>query len=222
MGKIWVQVSIDTRTVEEGQRQAVTAVKAGADWIEAGTPLITYAGITAIQSIKEVAEDRPVLADFKAQDGVAQYFIESGHLGAQIATVTALTNNTSIKEAVRGGREAGVQVMADLFSLPRQRIVSRARELEELGVDFLLIHLGIDELRADPCRNPLEGLPQVARSVSIPVGAVVFTMEQGLEAVKSGASYLVVGTPIIESRDALPLLGRFIQAVKDASGHGSG
>ena len=82
---ILVQVSIDTQTIYEGIHQAKIAVEAGADWIEVGTPLITYEGMSAIDSLVSVKQDwQKILVDYKALDGVAQYFLETGKRGASI------------------------------------------------------------------------------------------------------------------------------------------
>ena len=63
MERPWVQVAIDALSIGEAERLARIAIEAGADWIEAGTPLITYEGMRAIRVIADMAEGRPVVAD---------------------------------------------------------------------------------------------------------------------------------------------------------------
>ncbi len=171
----WVQIPIDVLDLEQGTRLAAMAEQAGADWVETGSPLITYHGVKAIGAIAGVCRKCPVLADLKAVDGVAKYFRESGRQGARIATVRGFAPDASIREAIRGGREAGVEVMADLYAIAAGRLASRAAELEKIGVNYLLLHAGGDQTAADPGRDPLSGLSAIVEAVSIPVGAVTFT-----------------------------------------------
>jgi len=212
----WVQVSIDVLDLGKGMLLARMAEEAGADWVETGTPLITYYGLKAVTSIVGVCRRSPVLADLKAVDGVAKYFRESGRQGARIATVLAVAPDASIREAVRGGKEANVEVMGDLFAIARERLGRRSAELQGLGVDYLLLHAGADEMAADPGRDPLDGLAEVVRAVSIPVGAVTFDAEQAVRAVRAGASFVVVGEPLVSAPDAPEQLARFIRTVKSA------
>jgi 3-hexulose-6-phosphate synthase/6-phospho-3-hexuloisomerase len=198
--------------------KARMAEEAGADWVEAGTPLITFHGLKAIGSIVEACRKSPVLADFKASDGVAKYFREAGRLGAKIATVLGFVPDASIREAIRGAQDFDVQVMADLYALGPGRLPSRAAELEALGVHYLLLHAGADESRADCSRNPLSGLAEVIRAVSIPVGAVTFDVEQAVQAVRAGASFVVQGEPLVSAPDCFEQLSRFIRTVKSTIG----
>ena len=130
-----------------------------------------------------------------------------------IATVMAQATDFSIIQAVKAGAQA--KVMADLYCWPKNTYVERALRLEELGVDYLLVHLSIDEFR-DPAgsKNPLDGLKEVAAQTKIPVGAVVFATEEAHRALDLGAQILVIGTPIIESKNALAQMTEFIQSVK--------
>ena len=212
----WVQISIDVLDLDKGARLAAMAEKAGAAWVEAGTPLITYHGLKAIGVIVGACKSSPVLADLKATDGVAKYFRESGRQGAAIATVLGFAPDASIREAIRGGRETGVQVMADLYALSGEQLPRRAAELQAIGVDYLLLHAGGDESASDPDRDPLLGLPEVLRAVSIPVGAVTFNADQATRAVRSGASFVVQGEPLVSAPDGFDQLSRFIRAVKAA------
>lgn len=214
--KIIIQVSIDTQTIQEGVRQARIASDSGCDWIEVGTPLVTYEGMAAINAIvSEAKNHQQVLVDYKALDGVAQYFFEAGKRGASIATVMAQATDFSIMSAVEAGKKANVKVMADMFCWPEETYEKRALRMQELGVDCLLVHLSIDEFRhPQGSKNPLMYLAAIAPQVTIPIGVVVFTIDEALRAIDAGASILVVGTPIIESANAQKELTQFIADVR--------
>ena len=217
MRRPWVQIAIDATTTEEGLRLARMAVEAGADWIEAGTPLITFEGVRAIRALADVAAGCVVVADFKAQDGVEKYFREAGRQGAGVATVLATSPDASILAAIRGGRAAGVEVMADLYALRLEEMGCRAREVQDLGVDHVMIHRGHDEAHADPSLGCLDGLDDVLASVSVPVGVSTFEKREAVEAVRRGAAFVVQGHPILSAPDAAEQLREFIEAVKGAA-----
>ena len=86
MGKIteqpWVQAAIDVADIPTAVEIATMAVEAGCDWVEAGTPLLYGEGYKAITAMKKVAGNRPVVADFKAQDGCYSYFVHAKESGA--------------------------------------------------------------------------------------------------------------------------------------------
>jgi 3-keto-L-gulonate-6-phosphate decarboxylase len=214
MKKPWVQVAIDAIDLEQATAFARMAMAAGADWIEAGTPLITFQSVRAIGVLARACPGKPILADFKAQDGVAKYFKEAGRQGARIATILGVVANGSIKTAVRQGKESGVQVVADLYSVPRQALAQRARELEALGVDCVMIHLGFDEARDEPARRATDGLEEVVAAVKIPVGVAAFELDEALEAVRKGASFVVQGEPLLSRPNAEQELRAYISAVK--------
>ena len=106
--------------------------------------------------------------------------------------------------------------MGDLCAISPERLAARATQLEQIGVDYLLLHAGGDETVADPGRDPLAGLTSVVEAVSIPVGAVTFNTEMGVRAVHSGASFVVQGEPLVSAADGLEQLSRFIESVRSA------
>ncbi|GAA3401094.1 orotidine 5'-phosphate decarboxylase / HUMPS family protein [Paenibacillus hodogayensis] len=214
MKKPWVQIAIDTLNAEKAQQYTGIALKAGADWIEAGTPLLYYEGIGVIEKMVKFSGDVPVVADFKAQDGVYKYFAEAARQGAKVATVLAQMNEGSIKEAVRAGKEHGIQVCADLFSVPPEELAQKAKAMEALGVDYLLKHLGMDETKYYPERKCSDYVKEIVEAVSIPVGVSTFGIEDALESLAAGASFIVQGEPILSSENALEKLTAFIAAVK--------
>ena len=214
--KPWVQISIDVLDLEKGRQLARMAEEAGADWVEAGTPLITFHGVAAIGAIAGACKRSPVLADLKSVDGVAKYFREAGRQGAKIATVLGFAADASIREALRGGREGGLEVMVDLYALDPAVIPRRAKELEAMGVHYLLLHAGGDAMAAEPTRDPHAGLSELVRSVSIPVGAVTFNADQAVRAVQAGASFVVQGEPMVSAPDGRQQLSSFITRVHSA------
>lgn len=212
----WIQISIDTQDVSTALEQVEIARGTGAEWIEAGTPLLTFAGIESIAAIAGAVPERTVVADFKALDGVSQYFRRAGELGAGVATVMALANDASIRAAVEAAHANGVKVQADLLNVPHTRMADSVTRLERLGVDFLLLHLGIDQLLADPSSDALTGLDEALRASSLPIGPVVFDAAQGAEAVRRGASYVVIGYPLMTGPHPSEELTRFEEAIRSA------
>jgi 3-keto-L-gulonate-6-phosphate decarboxylase len=214
--KPWVQISIDVLDLDKGRQLARMAEEAGAGWVEAGTPLITFHGMPAIGAIVGACRRCPVLADLKSVDGVAKYFREAGRQGAKIATVMGVAADASIREAVRGGREGGVEVMVDLYALDPAVILRRAKDMEAMGVHYLLLHAGGDAMAAQPDRDPLAGLSELVRAVSLPVGAVTFNVDQAVRAVREGASFVVQGEPLVSAPDGPGILADYIARVHSA------
>jgi len=215
MKKPWIQVSVDTQDLDSARLHVEHAVAIDAEWVEVGTPLLTFAGINSIKAVSDIVPDRTVLADFKALDGVAQYFTRTAELGGSVATVMAVANDASIIKAIESGHRAGVKVQVDLLGLTVNNMISRAKEIEKMGADYFLLHLAIDELLRNPGADPLEGLNELVEAIEIPVGPVVFSKEQGIDAVKRGASYLVIGYPLITMPDAREKLLEFADAVRN-------
>jgi len=216
MKRPWVQIAIDTLEIRKGKQLAKMALEAGADWIEAGTPLITFESVRAIGELVKVCGATPVIADFKAQDGVAKYFQEAGRQGAKAAVVLGVVADGSIKAAVRGAKEAGIHVIADMFSVKHGELAERAKHVERLGVDYIMLHLGFDEAQDEPHKHCLGGLEELLQAVSVPVGVGTFHQDEAVTAVKMGASFIIQGEPLLSADDAPLQLARFIEAVKQA------
>src|SRR5437899_851001 len=113
-----VQVAIDMLKLDDALRIGEAAVKAGADWLEAGTPLITFEGVRAIGELARAFPGVPILADYKAMDGVRKYVIETENQGGHIATVCAVASDATIKVAVDAGKESGIAIVSDLYAAP--------------------------------------------------------------------------------------------------------
>ncbi len=214
MKKPWVQIAIDVKEIKRAKELAKMAIQAGADWVEAGSPIIVFESITSIGSLADVCKDVPVVADFKAQDGVYEYFMEAARLGAKVAVVLGTMDDGSVREAVRARKDSGIHVMADMYSVKLDKLVQRAKELEALGVDYIMLHLGHDEAKYNKARHPFDGLEEVVAAVNLPVGVASFNKEEAIQAVKKGASWIIQGEPMVSAPDALEQLTEYIKAIK--------
>ena len=60
----------------------------------------------------------------------------------------------------------------------------------------------------------LAGLEEAVAASDVPVGPVVFRSEQGIEAIRRGASYVVIGHPILAGKDPRARLADFARSVR--------
>ena len=209
-----VQVAIDVTTLDQALRIAETAVKAGADWLEAGTPLIVFEGVEAIGALARTFPEVPILADYKMMDGVAKYVHEAARQGGQLVTICGVASDASIRAAVKAGREQGIKVVADLYAV--KDLPTRAQELAMLGVDSVYVHLGADQRAEDPRQDPLAGLQEVCAAAGIPVGVGTFSVEDGMEAFRVGATIATIGFPLIASDNPGVALREYVNKGKEA------
>ncbi len=87
-------------------------------------------------------------------------------------------------------------------------MVDGARELEDLGCDMIIHHIGYDERRGIAARgevapNPLDQLKAVVDGVGIPVQAVGgLSLEQAIACPSYGAPLVVIGAPLAIDADS--------------------
>jgi 3-keto-L-gulonate-6-phosphate decarboxylase len=209
-----VQVAIDVRTVDDALRIAEAAVEAGVDWLEVGTPLVTFAGTPAIGELARAFPGVPVLADYKMMDGTAKYVHETAAQGGRICTVCAVASDASVRAAVKASTESGVLLISDLYAAPD--VPRRAEEVAALGVDSVYIHYGADQRAENPTRDPLLFLEEVQERVSVPVGVGTFGAGEGERAVHRGADIVVIGVPVISEPDVEGALREYVERAKGA------
>ena len=170
------------------------------DWLEAGTPLILAEGARAVRALRKQFPGRPIVADLKIMDGG---FLETklmAEAGANLVVVMARAHEATIRKVVEAGRQFGVKVMGD--NLAASDRVACARWMQDLGVDFIVHHIGYDERRMIKGLSPMDELDEVVRSVSIPVQAVGgLTIRQAIECPSRGAPLVVLGAPLVIAPD---------------------
>jgi 3-hexulose-6-phosphate synthase/6-phospho-3-hexuloisomerase len=223
-----VQISLDVTSIEEALELAEAAVRAGADWLEAGTPLILAEGLHGVRALRAAFPDVPIVADLKTMDGAGLEAEMMFKAGASMTVVMGLAHDGSIVEQVKMARRYGGHVMCDvMLCLDKPR---RARQAQALGVDYIIVHTGFDERNVVAGLSPLDDLPAVLQAVEIPVQAVGgLTVEQAVETVAMGAQIVVFGAPLVISGDQFKvashdfegILKDIVQRVKETRTAGS-
>lgn len=201
-----VQISLDLTNIDEALETAAMALRAGVDWLEAGTPLILAEGLHGVKKLREAFPTIPIVADLKTMDGGYLEAEMMAKAGANYVVVMARAHEETIKCVVQAGKDFGAQVMGDNLGCPD--MVEGARFLEDLGCDFVIHHIGYDERRGIAAQgkrmpSPMDQLREVVDAVSVPVQAVGgLSLEQAIACPKYGAPLVVLGAPLTIDADA--------------------
>ena len=204
--KATVQISLDVLSIDEALATAEMAIRAGVDWLEAGTPLIIAEGMHGVRALRSAFPDVPIVADLKTMDGGYLEAEVMAKAGATHVVVMARAHEETIHMVVKAGRDFGIKVMGD--NLGCEDMVAGAKRLEELGCDYVIHHIGYDERRGIAARglrmpSPLDQLREVVAACTVPVQAVGgLTLEQAVRTPEYGAPLVVLGAPLTIDADA--------------------
>ena len=207
-----LQVALDFIDLERARKLAAEAAAGGADWLEAGTPLIKSEGLNAIRELRRAFPEATLVADMKTMDAGRTEVEMAAKAGADVVVALGAASDSTIRECVEAGRAYGVRVAADLLGVAD--IVARARELERLGVAHVGYHTPIDEqMRGEAPFADLRGL---CDAVEIPVAvAGGINSETASLAVAAGARIVIVGGAISKAPDARKATERIKRAITE-------
>ncbi len=212
-----VQISLDVTTIEEALETAELAVRAGVDWLEAGTPLILAEGLRCIRELRARFPAVPIVADLKTMDGGYLEAEMMAKAGANFVVVMARAHAETVKVVCKAGKDYGIGVMGDNLGCPN--MVVGARLLQDLGCDYVIHHIGYDERRGiaasgQRAPTPLDQLREVVAAVDIPVQAVGgMSIDQAIESPKYGAPLVVIGAPLAINPDRFERAGGNLETV---------
>jgi len=194
-----LQIALDFTDMHRVLKIAKEAVKGGVDWIEIGTPLIKSEGLDAVRIAKKTFPEHTILADMKTMDTGALEVEIAAKAGADVAILLGAADDSTILEAVEAGKRYGAKIMVDLLNI--DDMIGRSVELEKLGVDYICVHVGIDQQMRG--MDPLEILRQVVEVVHVPVAvAGGINSETAAKSVEAGASIVIVGGAITKAENA--------------------
>jgi len=215
MKKAILQVALDLLEQKRALQIAQESIDGGADWIEAGTPLIKSEGIQAVRSLRDHFPQVTIIADMKVADTGAIEVEMAAKAGADIVCILADADDAVVAEAVRAARLYGIRLMADLINA--EDPPARAVQLESMGVDIICAHVGIDQQMTG--KDSLDLLSTLAGTVHIPVAvAGGIDAEAAGEAVRRGAGIVIVGGWIIRSADVTASTRKIRAAMDKPSG----
>jgi 3-hexulose-6-phosphate synthase / 6-phospho-3-hexuloisomerase len=205
-----LQVALDFENLSRALPAAREAVEGGADWVEAGTPLIKSEGLDAVRELKKAFPGHRIVADMKVMDTGAFEVEIAAKAGADLVTILGAADDDTIADGVRGGELYGAEVMVDLLGVPDP--LARARRAAELGAAAVCWHVGIDmQMQA---KTPFAVLAELAKGSPIPVAvAGGLNSESVADAVRAGAQILIVGGAITKSPQMAEATRRIRRAI---------
>ena len=201
-----VQISLDIVEIPEALGTAEMAMRAGVDWLEAGTPLIIAEGMNGVRELRSRFPDTPIVADLKTMDGGWLEAELMAKAGATQVVVMSQAHEETIRCVVQAGKDMGIEVMGD--NLAAENMIDGAKRLADLGCDYVIHHIGYDERRGIAARgermpNPLDELREIVDAVHVPVQAVGgLTIEQAIKTPEYGAPLVVLGAPLTIDADS--------------------
>lgn len=206
-----LQVALDEINLHRAIQIAKEAVDGGVDWLEAGTALIKSEGMNAVRELRRNFPEHTIVADMKTMD-VGAFEVEiAAKSGANVVIIMGVSDDGTIKEAIRTGQKYGAKIMVDMMSVADK--VKRGRELQEFGADYLCIHVGIDSQMTGG--NPCHELKIVSDEVDIPVAAAGgLNSETVVSAMESGAGIIIVGGAIIKAKKVTEATKTIIDAIQ--------
>ena len=210
--KTILQVALDLLNEHRALAIAKDSVKGGADWLEAGTPLIKSEGMEVVRKLKETFPDKTLVADMKTMDTGAFETEMAAKAGADVVCILAASDDSTMKDALKSARKYGTKIMADLIGVEDK--VKRAKELEKIGVDYLCMHVGIDEQMMG--KKPVEILTKVVKNTDIPLAvAGGINSETAVDVVNAGASIVIVGGAITKAKDVTKATNQMKKAITE-------
>ena len=193
-----IQISIDVIDLEEALDLARASAKAGVDWLEVGTPLLLAEGLHAVRAFRKEFPDTPIVVDLKTMDGAGLEAEMMFKAGGDMVVVMGQAHDASIIEQVEMAKKYGKKVMCDVMLCPDKP--ARAKEAQDMGVDYIIVHTGFDERNMIKGLSPLDDLPAVLAAVDIPVQAVGgLSVPQAIQTLEMGAEIVVFGAPLVIS-----------------------
>jgi 3-hexulose-6-phosphate synthase/6-phospho-3-hexuloisomerase len=191
-----LQIALDVLSIKDALKIAIKCLDTHI--FEAGTPLIKSEGLRAVTELKKYFPNKTIVADMKTMDtGYLETEI-AAKAKADVVSILAVSDDNTIKDAVKAGKDYGIKVSCDMINV--EDPMKRGKELEKLGVDYLSLHLGIDQQKKS--KYPYPTLRKLCKEVKIPVSAAGGITDKDVpNVIKAGADIIIIGGFITKSKD---------------------
>ncbi len=193
-----LQVALDLMNIKRAVRIGKKAVEGGVDWVEAGTPLIKSEGMNAVRRLKKEFPKKKIVADMKTMDVGSVEVEMAAKAGADIIGILGAADDETLKEGIRSAKNYDAEILADLIQVEDK--VKRAKEVTELGVNYIGVHVGVDAQMKG--MDPSELVKNISGATHLPIAAAGgLNSETAPDIVKNGADIIIVGGAIIKAKD---------------------
>lgn len=185
-----LQLALDLVNIPEAI-ELVKEVEEYIDIVELGTPVINLEGLKAVQAIKDAFPHLEVLADMKVIDAAAYEVANAAKNGADLITILAQADDPTIKAAVEEARKLGKQIVVDMISV--KDIKTRAKELDELGADYICVHTGLDmQAEGQDSFEDLRSIKSVVKNAKVAIAGGI-KLENLSDVIKAQPDLIIVG-----------------------------
>ncbi|GAA1547181.1 3-hexulose-6-phosphate synthase [Microbacterium ginsengiterrae] len=193
-----LQLALDELSLEDALA-LMHSVSEHIDIVEIGTPFVIGRGMEAVRAFATAFPDKEVLADEKIMDGGYLETRMGIEAGASYVTALAVADNATLEQCLRAGREFGGQIVADLICV--DDIASKVEELEDLGVDIVAVHTGVDrQMRGGTPLSDLRQVNAVRRNALVAVAGGIDSTSID-EYVQENPDIVIVGSGITKAED---------------------
>ncbi|MCY8404754.1 3-hexulose-6-phosphate synthase [Bacillus sonorensis] len=208
-----LQLALDLVNIPEAI-EVVKEVEEYIDIVEIGTPVVINEGLRAVKEVKAAFPNLKVLADLKIMDAAGYEVMKASEAGADIITILGAAEDMSIKGAVEEAKAQGNKILVDMIGI--KDIKSRAKELDELGVDYICVHTGYD-LQAIG-QNSFEDLMTIKNVVKNAKTAIAggIKLDTLPEVVKLKPDLIIVGGGIANQDDKAAAAAKMKQMIQQS------
>ncbi|MFX1487947.1 MAG: orotidine 5'-phosphate decarboxylase / HUMPS family protein [Promethearchaeota archaeon] len=217
--KPYLQIALDLVNLHRALQIAEEAVKGGVEWIEAGTPLIKSEGMNAVRAIHKKFPSNVLVADMKTVDGGSAEIEMAAKSGANVVLMLGGSDNASVTEAIQAAKQYGVMLGCDTIDIPEEIIIERALELEELGVDMICSHVGVDQQVIYGGEKTLEVASKLKKKLNSNTWLGIaggINSETAAKAKEIGVDVIIVGGALYKAESPEVSAKNIIKAIESA------
>lgn len=206
------QIALDFFALDKAL-ELMEIIHSQVDIVEIGSPLIYAEGFRAVTIMKKKYPELLVLADLKIVDGGFEIADAAFKAGADIVTTIGMTNNETLKGVIRAARQNHREALADMIGAADLK--GRAMQLEEMGMDRILLHTAHDQryqLEA-PVRQ-LKDIKAVVKRAKVGISGGI-NVELFPEVCQAHPDFAVVGSCITLAEDPWKVTEEFMNCIRD-------
>lgn len=209
-----LQLALDLVNIPEAI-ELVKEVVEHIDIVEIGTPVVINEGLHAVKEMKKAFPSLTVLADLKVMDAAGYEVLKASEAGADIVTILGAAENATIRGAVLEAKKQGKKILVDMIAV--KDIEKRAKELDELGADYICVHTGYDLQAAG--KNSFEDLATIKKVVTHAKTAVAggIKLETLEEVINAQPDLIIVGGGITGQEDKKSAAEKMQEMIKQVA-----